>query len=150
MKAKSENTTTRMAVIRVRGVMGVKKDISKTLDMLNLDRKNYCTIVDATPSYLGMIKKTKDYATYGEISDDVFKELVEKRGEEYKGVLQDRKGIIEYKHYFTFNGKKYRKYFRLNPPKKGFGRKGIKRAFSVGGALGYRGDKINDLIKRML
>ena len=29
-------------------------------------------------------------------------------------------------------------------------RKGIKVAYSLGGALGYRGDKINDLIKKML
>ena len=30
------------------------------------------------------------------------------------------------------------------------GRKGIKTAFKVGGGLGYRGKKINDLVKRML
>ena len=43
-----------------------------------------------------------------------------------------------------------KKFFRLSPPRKGFGRKGIKFAFTKGGALGYRGIKINDLIKRML
>ena len=34
--------------------------------------------------------------------------------------------------------------------KKGYGRKGIKTPFSKGGALGYRGDKINDMIQRMM
>ena len=37
---------------------------------------------------------------------------------------------------------------RLHPPRKGY--EGIKRAYTTGGALGYRGKKINDLIKRML
>lgn len=46
--------------------------------------------------------------------------------------------------------KKIKNYFRLNSPRKGFERKGIKKPFSIGGALGYRGSKINDLIKRMI
>ena len=41
-------------------------------------------------------------------------------------------------------------FFRLSPPVKGFDRKGIKVQFSLGGALGYRKEKINDLIKRMV
>ena len=47
-------------------------------------------------------------------------------------------------------GQKIRKNFRLNSPRKGYGRKGIKVSFNEGGALGYRGNKINDLIKRMI
>jgi large subunit ribosomal protein L30 len=82
-----------------------------------------------------MIKKVKDYVTYGEIDDETEKLLVEKRGEKTK----DKEGKEVMK-----------KFFRLSPPRKGFGRKGIKFAFSQGGALGYRGTKINDLIKRML
>ena len=41
-------------------------------------------------------------------------------------------------------------FFRLLPPKKGFERKGIKVPFSLGGALGYRKEDINNLIERML
>ena len=33
--------------------------------------------------------------------------------------------------------------FRLHPPRKGY--EGIKRSFKEGGALGYRGEKINEL-----
>ena len=43
-----------------------------------------------------------------------------------------------------------RKFFRLNSPRGGFERAGIKRSFAVGGALGYRGSGINDLIRRMI
>jgi len=99
---------------------------------------------------LGMLKKIKDYVTWGEIDDSTFKELVEKRGEEFKARETDTKGKMKYNKYFEFNGKKYKKVFRLNPPRKGFGRKGIKFPFTMGGALGNRSSAINDLIKRMI
>ena len=38
--------------------------------------------------------------------------------------------------------------FRLHPPVKGY--EGNKRSYQNGGALGYMGADINDLIKRML
>ncbi len=41
-------------------------------------------------------------------------------------------------------------YFRLTPPVKGFERGGIKKPFSMGGVLGYRKEKINALIQRMM
>ena len=40
--------------------------------------------------------------------------------------------------------------FRLRPPKKGYERVGIKKPFSVGGALGYRKEKINELLEKMI
>ncbi|HNR25150.1 MAG TPA: 50S ribosomal protein L30, partial [Methanobacteriaceae archaeon] len=38
--------------------------------------------------------------------------------------------------------------FRLHPPRKGY--KDIKKAFNEGGTLGYRGEDINHLLKRMV
>ncbi|RME31743.1 hypothetical protein D6789_01850 [Candidatus Woesearchaeota archaeon] len=38
----------------------------------------------------------------------------------------------------------------LHPPRGGWERKGIKKGFAEGGALGDRGAKMDDLIKRML
>ena len=40
--------------------------------------------------------------------------------------------------------------FRLHPPRGSKGWGGIKRAYSVGGALGFRGDAIGDLADRMI
>jgi large subunit ribosomal protein L30 len=37
--------------------------------------------------------------------------------------------------------------FRLHPPRKGH--KGIKQSFKTGGELGYHGEAINELIKKM-
>ena len=94
--------------------------------MLRLFKKNFCVLLDDTPDMRGMLIKVKDYVTWGEIDDETLKSLKEKRSDKDK------------------------KFFRLNPPKKGFGRKGIKVPFGIGGALGDRKEKINDLINRMV
>lgn len=149
-KAEKKGKETKLAVVRVRGQQGIRKDIKDTLNMLRLYDKNSCIVIDNTPSKFGMIKKVKDYTTYGEIDDDTYKLLIEKRNAPYTGRETDSKGKIKYNKFMIIDGKKINKYFRLNSPKKGYGRKGIKWNFKQGGALGYRGDKINDLIKRMV
>ena len=90
-----------------------------------------------------MIQKIKDYVTWGEVDEKVYNSLVEKKGEVYTRRLSDRQGKIKYNRFIEVSGRKIKKYFRLNSPKKGFGRKGIKVSFVKGGGLGYRKDKIN-------
>lgn len=119
-----------LAVIRIRGGRRIDGQIKDTLLMLNLANQHNMIIIPNKPSLAGMVKKVKDYVTWGEISPDVKAEVEKTKTEK------------------TSDGK-VRKYFRLNPPKGGFERKGIKISFAVGGALGYRGDKINNLIKKM-
>ncbi|RMF55287.1 50S ribosomal protein L30 [Candidatus Woesearchaeota archaeon] len=116
-----------IAVIRIRGDIKVKSAIKDTLKMLNLHKKNSCVIVPNNASILGMIRKCKDYVTWGEVDESLFKGLKERK----------------------VKNEKMRVYC-LHPPRGGFERKGIKKAFTKGGALGYRGKKINDLIKKML
>ena len=140
----------KLAVIRIRGLTGVRYDIDATLKKLRLDKKNYCVVVPKTPSYVGMIRKVKDYVTWGGIDEKTYNDLIEKRKEEFKGRTSDKKGKIAYNKFTDADGKKIKKVFRLNSPRKGYGRKGIKFSFSNGGALGYRGDKINDIIQRMI
>src|SRR3989338_5222869 len=125
----------KIAIIRVRGTTVVMKPVKDTLNMLRLYKKNCCVVLNDGPNIIGMIKKAKDYITWGEIDDETLKLLTKKRGEKTK----DEEGKETIKPFF-----------RLNPPRKGFGRKGIKLPFGVGGALGDRKDKINDLIKRMV
>ena len=139
-----------LAVIRVRGLCKVEVGIKNTMNLLRLYKKNFCVVVPNNEKYSGMVKKVKDYVTWGEIDDETFNLLVEKRGEEYKGNGNSKKGGSEGKKFIKIGDRKIKKIFRLNMPKKGFGRKGIKVPFSKGGALGYMGEKINDLIKRML
>ena len=142
-------TENKIAVILVRGLVNITQPVKDTLAMLRLSRKNHCVVIENNTINKGMIKKVKDYVTYGEITEETFTQLVEKRGEEFKARESDSKKKYNYK-FLEVNGKKYKPYFRLNPPKKGFGRKGIKVPFKTGGALGNRSEKINDLIVRML
>lgn len=147
---KIESGSKRFAVIRVRGLTGLRTKVESTLKMLRLYRKNYCCVLPGNPVYVGMIKQAKDYITWGEIDDETFNMLVDKRGEEFKGRESDSKEKISYNDFILINGKKLKKYFRLSPPRKGFGRKGLKHSFKESGALGYRGSAINELIKRMI
>jgi large subunit ribosomal protein L30 len=122
-----------IAVVRVRGVKGTTQEISTTLKMFGVERPNYCVILPPTLSLVGMIRSVKSYVTWGNIDEETKKLLISKRGPNASS-----------------KGKSNRQVFRLNPPKKGFGRKGIKLDYTIGGALGDRGDKINDLIRRMI
>jgi large subunit ribosomal protein L30 len=54
-----------------------------------------------------------------------------------------KKGEVSYSSIVGF-----KPIFRLSPPRKGF--EGNKRSYQNGGALGYRGKDINELIERML
>ncbi|MBW2966127.1 uL30 family ribosomal protein [Candidatus Woesearchaeota archaeon] len=125
----------KIAVIRIRGMIRIRKEVADTLNMLNLLRKNSCVIFNSSPSILGMLNKVKDYITWGEINDETLKLLREKRLEKTK----DKEGKEAEK-----------RFFRLHPPRGGFERKGIKFSFKAGGVLGYRGDKINNLIQKMI
>ncbi len=147
----SKGSASRIAVILIRSRTQITGNILDTLDMLKLFKRNVCVVVDDTPAMRGMVDKVKDYVTFGVINDDMYEKLMQKRAEEYKGRLSDRKELIRYdSKYVEHDGKKYKCFFRLSPPRKGYGRKGIKAPFVVGGALGNRHEKINDLIERML
>jgi large subunit ribosomal protein L30 len=120
----------KVAVIRLRGTDDVNFKIEDTMRMLKLHKKMTCSVYDKTPTLMGMLMRVKDYCTYGEIDDETLKLLQDKRGIQKEGKLQN--------------------YFHLSPPRGGFERNGIKAPFTSKGALGYRADKINALIRKMV
>ncbi len=160
----TKNKLVILAVIRVRGPAKVSAKIDDTMKMMRLYKVNNCTVIPNTPVYLGMIKRVKDYITWGEIDADTFKLLLEKKGRLMgnKQLTNDyviektKSNIKEFSDEF-FSGKKtlndipgIKKFFRLNPPVKGYEREGIKKPYSMGGALGYRKENINELLRRMI
>ena len=153
-----------VAIIRIKGKPGLKVDIRKTLGLLSLYKKNHCVVVPNLPTYIGMLNVIKNAVTWGEIDEQTFHLLLEKRGK-LPGKLPLTESYLKEKNKMTFEefSKKFmefkvelkdvpglKTYFKLSPPRKGFERKGVKTQFSMGGALGYRKDKINDLIQRMI
>jgi len=141
---KSKMETPNIAVVRVRGMVNLSHDIKETFKHLNLYNKNWAIFIN--PSMMGMVNKVKDYVTWGEVSDEVLDDIITKRGEKVSEYTKD----TQRDKYFEYNEKRYKSFFRLSPPKKGYGRKGVKIPFVKGGALGDRKNKINDLLKRMV
>jgi large subunit ribosomal protein L30 len=164
MTGKPGKATKRIAVIRVRGAVGRTITMKKTLNLLRLNKTNHCVIVDDRPTYKGMLQKTKDIVTWGELTHDSLRKLLLKRGR----LVGDQKITDDFiKKNTSFTDlddfiKKFLKFeadlsdieglkpvFRLHPPIKGYPKKGVKYAYTLGGALGYRGTEINQLITKM-
>jgi len=161
---KKFETTKRLAVIRIRGRVDRSQSIKKTLELLRLNRINHCVIIDDRVTYRGMLQKTKDLITWGELDPVTMKELLLKRGrleggeritEEYIKKNTEFSGVDDFiTKFLKFEAnlsdiRGLKLVFRLHPPRKGHRRRGVKQPFSLGGALGYRGNEINNLILKM-
>ena len=70
----------RIAVIRIKGKPGLRHDIKATFEKLRLYNKNTCVVIPNSSSFIGMLTKIKDSATWGEIDDKTCEELFTKRG----------------------------------------------------------------------
>ncbi len=151
------------AVIRIRGTVNIKPNIKKTLQLLNLTRANHCVLIEETSSNKGMLQIVKDYITWGEIEKVTLTKLIKQRGrlKGDKPISEEHlKSVTSYKDIEKLAdaiiSKKFRykeipdvkTVFRLNPPIKGY--EGIKKSYINNGALGYRGNEINNLIEKML
>lgn len=138
-----------MCIIRIRGEVGVRREIEETLNRLRLKKKYSCVVfINPREEQLGMIKKVKDFTAFGEINSEMFEKLIEKRGQpvDKSKKINAKESVKELE-----KGKKYEElnlkpFFRLHPP-----RKGIKSKESYPkGVLGNHKDKINELLERML
>ena len=77
-----------IAVIRIIGQCSEKKKTLETLKRLKLGKKYTTRLIDPTDKIrMGMIESIKESVMYGEISDDLVKEMKEKRGKEGKDVF---------------------------------------------------------------
>jgi large subunit ribosomal protein L30 len=150
-------------VVRVRGHSRIKADIEETMELMNLTRPNHCVVLPENESVRGMLYKTKDYLTWGEVEETTLAKMIKFRGRlvgdkpvddeavkaksKYTSIIAlaraVKKGEVTYA---SLEG--FKPVFRLSPPRKGY--EGSKRSYQNGGALGYRGKDINELVERML
>jgi large subunit ribosomal protein L30 len=149
MEKTKETGNKYLAVIRIRSAINATDKVKSILEHLRLMNKMMCSLYKDTPSIRGQIVFVKDYVAWGELNSEELKEIVLKKGKEFKGRTEDSKKLIKYRGYLSIGNKKYNSVLRLNSPRGGFEKKGIKKSFANGGALGYRKEKIFDLIKRM-
>ena len=151
--------------VRLRGTASDNPNIRKTMDSLRLERTFQARIMENTPSNAGMLRFAKNLVAWGEVSPDLLHHLLVKRGEREGGLDLDgsfarlfgrdgvgdlAKGLVAgevgLKELWKMGLKPK---FRLHPPRGGF-KRSLRRAFSDGGELGYRGAEINGLVKRMI
>lgn len=155
-------TMKKLAVIRIRGRVDVPPDVKKTLELLRLHKKFHATIIDDRPSYLGMLKKVQEWVTWGEIDAETLALLLRRRGRlrgnvkltdeyirkyGYSSIEDFAKAIVECKATLK-DIPNLKPIFRLHPPVGGF-KGSTKKHYKEGGELGYRGEAINELIRRM-
>jgi large subunit ribosomal protein L30 len=151
------------AVVKIRGTISAKREARETLDMLRLDKTNNVVLVDNRPSYMGMLYRVQNYVTWGEVSKETVALLLKERGRlaggkkltdeavekmGYKSIDKLADAIASCKAEFQ-KLPNVRHVFKLRPPSKGFKGK-TKKSFAAGGEAGYRGEKISELIKRMV
>ncbi len=150
------------AVILVRGTVNSRQEIRDALQRLRLTRVNHCVVVPETETFKGLLRTVQGYVTWGEIDRDTLEALLLKWGR-FEGDVPVTKPEVE-----SRTGMKWDEFleavirgdislskigvkpFRLHPPRKGYDRGGVKKQFKEGGALGYRGSAINDLLRRMI
>ena len=151
----------RIGVVRVRGCVNVNRKVEDALRMLRLSRVNYATLIDDRDTYVGALRKVKDYVTWGEVGTDDVALILKNRGE-LRGGKRLTDGHIKEntkfgstkdfaKSFIKFEAElddipDLKPFFRLHPPRKGHG--GIKRTYVEGGALGKR-DNMKDILYRM-
>lgn len=132
------------------------------MKFLRINRNNFASLIDDRVDYLGMLQKAKDWITWGEPTVETVQNILEKRGR----IPGDRKLTEEYVKKIGYKDFKdlaqklvnceisinkidgLKPFFRLHPPRKGF-RKSVKRSYRNKGELGYRGEAINELARRM-
>jgi large subunit ribosomal protein L30 len=151
-----------LLVIRIRGIINVSQREKDTMKFLRVDRNNYASLIDDRPDYKGMLQKAKDWITWGEADVETVKEMLIKRGRA-TGDVKLTEELVKELGYEGFEDlaqklvncevsinqiEGLKPFFRMHPPKKGF-KKSVKRPYKSKGELGYRGEAINELAKRM-
>lgn len=90
-----------IALIRIRGQVGLNKGVKETLHRLRLRRKYACVIMEnPNEAQLGMIKSMRNFISYGEISKETYNKVIKARGQ------KDTEGNLK-------------PFFRLHPPRGG-------------------------------
>ncbi|MCH1771899.1 MULTISPECIES: 50S ribosomal protein L30 [Metallosphaera] len=148
-------------IVRIRGSASTPWDLQEVLEMLRLSKQYSAMVYPKQDDIVGMVRKVQSYVTWGELNMDGAKALMS-RIETVKGALDQSfiekelglstedfiKKLVDGE--LKLNSIPSIKLpIRLHPPRKGFKGK-INSFIGSGGELGYRGEKINELVRRMV
>src|SRR3989338_671121 len=145
-----------ITAVRVRGNAKLRKTIEATMQMMNLKAvNNVATLTDKKVTE-GMLQKAKDYVTWGTITKDTFTKMLLKwaktvdNAKVTEGFLKEQNTSVDelYEGKKKFKDANIKATIRLHPTRKGY--EGVKRPYSMKGALGNRKDKLDELVQRMI
>ncbi len=135
-------------VIRIAGMVKINWDVQETLFRMRLRRKYAAVLLHPTAENIKLLQKVRNFVAFGNISSEMLTKLISARG-----VSKDKKKIDAGKIIMDVEKKGLDKsglkpFFRLHPPRGGIEsnvhfpkRKGV---------LGDHGNKIDELVGRML
>lgn len=161
--AQQETVYKPLVVVKIRGEISAQREARETLALLHLKHTNHAIMIDNRPAFTGMLQRANSYVTWGEASKETIALMLKERGRLTgdKPLTDDTVKNLGYESIDAlaeaiYSGKigqwkigGMKPLFRLRPPKKGYKGK-TKKSFRAGGEAGYRGEAINDLIKRMV
>ncbi|MCS6784445.1 MAG: uL30 family ribosomal protein [Candidatus Caldarchaeum sp.] len=133
-----------MAVVRIKGNVGIDPEVEKTLQSLRLGKAFTAALFEQSETVEGMLHKAQRYLTWGKPNKQTIFTLLKRSGS-FSGDLATLSEKLE-------KGEEALEmpvYVQLRPPRKGF-KRSIKRAYKSNGEYGDRGDDINELIRRMV
>jgi large subunit ribosomal protein L30 len=150
-------------IIRLRGTQNLNPKTKDTLKFMRLNRVNHAVVLPESDTTKGMLQVAKDYVTWGEVDAKTLAQVIKTRGRlvgdhpitdahvakhtSFKSIDALAEAIASGKARYQ-DLPEVKPIFRLHPAKGGL--EGIKRSVQAGGALGYRGPDINDLLGRMV
>ena len=149
-------------VVRIKGTINVPSWADSTLQLLNLNKRFRATLVPEDPSFVGMLKRVKNYVAWCKADKQTVKELIEKRARKlgYKQLENSDLKTLGYKSADDLatalvNGKValskldlIKPWFALAPPRKGFKRQ-TKRMYQNEGVTGENQELLS-IVKNMI
>jgi large subunit ribosomal protein L30 len=152
--------------VRIRGTATDNPDIRKTMETLKMESTFRARLLENSPSNMGMLRTAKNLVAWGQVNPEVLEGLLRKRAErEGNKKLDEQFAKVFFKKETIADLAKsvvageicvkdlwlagVNPRFRLHPPRGGF-KRSTRRAATDGGELGYRGEDINRLVKRMI
>ena len=135
-------------VIRISGQVEMHTYSKETLFRIHLRKKYSAVLLKEIKENQPILQAVRNFVAYGKIDEKTMEELILKRGKPLDNKIKkiDSKKIAEIIEKDGIENAGIKPFFRLHPPRKGINSK----LHYPKGVLGDNGEKINDLVRRML
>lgn len=136
-----------LIVIRIRGMVDVPGDLEELLYRVRLRRKYVAVLMKESAENMKILKKIRNYVSYGVISETILEKLIKHRAISLDKKEVDSKKVLEGLGKKSLDEMGIKPFFRLHPP-----RGGIESKRHAGKGKGVLGEnkRINELVERML